>query len=341
MAKKRAAATQDGQVREDPKAGRVLGRKKGKEKLRSRDTLQALGKDDEERLREEILSPVNMYEDSGVDATHSSKRSNTLSPSDHSSSRLSQLPVRFMKCYLSLHLSICKLQKREVRNRSKSAGIDTRLTEKVSASSSSSPINIPRVPRLRASNQGLVPPAISSAPTSPESLSPRTAAILEAEPEIFAKQVRICSVIKKWIDQHFEDLPTSVIYLLKLFVRGKIMRERNPINMPMANSIVLSITKKVCLDIQFSLLICFKLNGQGSEQAMIFPQLPPEPEVPRNICSPLLSLFDVPPLEIARQLTIIEFSRFRAIKVSYSVRSVIIIYRTTDGRALRSAVVEL
>ena len=36
----------------------------------------------------------------------------------------------------------------------------------------------------------------------------------------------------------------------------------------------------------------------------------------RNICSPLLSLFDLRPVEIARQLTIMEFKRFSAIKMS-------------------------
>lgn len=55
------------------------------------------------------------------------------------------------------------------------------------------------------------------------------------------------------------------------------------------------------------------MADQGN--ASIFLALPPEPVVPSNICSPTLWLFDVSPIEVARQLTIIEFTRFKAIKV--------------------------
>jgi hypothetical protein len=75
-------------------------------------------------------------------------------------------------------------------------------------------------------------------------------------------------------------------------------------NAPLANSIVLSITKKLR-----------QVSSDDSANHNIFQELPPEPVVPSNICSPLLSLFDVPPIELARQLTIIEFARFKAIKV--------------------------
>ncbi|ELR24733.1 aimless RasGEF, putative [Acanthamoeba castellanii str. Neff] len=83
-----------------------------------------------------------------------------------------------------------------------------------------------------------------------------------------------------------------------------IIRERNPMNAPLANSIVLSMSKKL-------------RPGAGGDSANqnIFQELPPEPVVPSNICSPLLTLFDVPPIELARQLTIIEFARFKAIKL--------------------------
>jgi hypothetical protein len=91
---------------------------------------------------------------------------------------------------------------------------------------------------------------------------------------------------------------------VQVFIRGMIIRERNPMNAPLANSIVLSMSKKL-------------RPGAGGDSANqnIFQELPPEPVVPSNICSPLLTLFDVPPIELARQLTIIEFARFKAIKV--------------------------
>jgi hypothetical protein len=42
---------------------------------------------------------------------------------------------------------------------------------------------------------------------------------------------------------------------------------------------------------------------------------PPEPKVPRNVFSPSLSLMDINDEELARQLTLMEFETFRAIRV--------------------------
>jgi hypothetical protein len=43
---------------------------------------------------------------------------------------------------------------------------------------------------------------------------------------------------------------------------------------------------------------------------------PPYPEVPKNIFSRTLFISDVAPVEIARQLTLIEFNLFSQVKVS-------------------------
>jgi hypothetical protein len=45
---------------------------------------------------------------------------------------------------------------------------------------------------------------------------------------------------------------------------------------------------------------------------------PPEPKVPRNVFSPSLSLMDINDEELARQLTLMEFETFRAIRVRHA-----------------------
>jgi hypothetical protein len=47
----------------------------------------------------------------------------------------------------------------------------------------------------------------------------------------------------------------------------------------------------------------------------IFAQAPPTPKVPRNLYSPNLNFFDIDDEEIARQITLIEYSMFGQIKV--------------------------
>jgi hypothetical protein len=46
---------------------------------------------------------------------------------------------------------------------------------------------------------------------------------------------------------------------------------------------------------------------------------PPEPKVPRNVFSPSLSLMDINDEELARQLTLMEFETFRAIRVRHPI----------------------
>jgi len=50
---------------------------------------------------------------------------------------------------------------------------------------------------------------------------------------------------------------------------------------------------------------------QGKSQA------PPEPKVPKNIFSPLLTLADVDEEEIARQLTLLDFEMYNLIQVRH------------------------
>lgn len=108
----------------------------------------------------------------------------------------------------------------------------------------------------------LVHPLTSSTPfvaTTPPTTPPTTTQPSEAQPseietETFAKQVartlhlwsgeflltctpfgkaRICSVLKKWVEAHYDELPRGVIDLLLAFVRGRLLRQKHPAYSPM------------------------------------------------------------------------------------------------------------
>ncbi len=59
-----------------------------------------------------------------------------------------------------------------------------------------------------------------------------------------------------------------------------------------------------------------QITGGVDEDKYIFGVSPPEPRVPRTIFSPDLKLIDLEEVEIARQMTLLEFSFFCSLKVT-------------------------
>jgi hypothetical protein len=117
-------------------------------------------------------------------------------------------------------------------------------------------------------------------------------------------QTRVCRVLKFWIEQCPWDFngPQSEKLLnnLNAFIDGPLSRDGN---FTLVKQLRNSITKTLK-----------KQKGGGDDEKTITAGFnPPEPKVPRNIFSPHLSLKDIDELEIARQLTLIEFNIFTSI----------------------------
>lgn len=87
--------------------------------------------------------------------------------------------------------------------------------------------------------------AAASPPTSDANIFSKQAGVpgLSAERRLIITacllqmQARICSVLKKWVEASYEELPKGVISLLLAFVRGKLLRQRQPAYAPMVGSL--------------------------------------------------------------------------------------------------------
>lgn len=113
-------------------------------------------------------------------------------------------------------------------------------------------------------------------------------------------QTRVCRVLKFWIEQCPWDFngPTSEKLLnnLNAFIDGPLSRDGNfTLVKQLRNSITKSLKKRTGPEDDKAATITAGLN-------------PPEPKVPRNIFSPHLTLKDIDELEIARQLTLIDYN---------------------------------
>lgn len=111
-------------------------------------------------------------------------------------------------------------------------------------------------------------------------------------------QLRVCNVAKKWIedDKAGADFDEKVTAQLKAFIE-----QIEPDHPKLATMLIHSIAKKE------------KETVTGPRR---FSEKTPEPIVPRNIFSSKLTIHDIEEEEIARQLTLIEFDTYAAIKPS-------------------------
>jgi len=112
-------------------------------------------------------------------------------------------------------------------------------------------------------------------------------------------RIRVCNVIKFWINKCGWDFNEKLLSILKAFIDGPLSRDGNLSSVKQLRNSINRLHKKKTF--------------HDDERTYVFGINPPEPKVPRNIFSPSLSLKDIDELEIARQLTLIEFSIFTQI----------------------------
>jgi len=121
------------------------------------------------------------------------------------------------------------------------------------------------------------------------------------EPEIRGStttiQLRVVGILKKWLELHWGDLNEQQSENFKSFLEKQIK----------------STNKLLYNQLQSAL----QRRTNETQKARVFTELAPEPKVSNTmIFSPSLSLSDIDELEIARQMTILEFEMFTKIKSS-------------------------
>jgi len=107
----------------------------------------------------------------------------------------------------------------------------------------------------------------------------------------YKKLIRICNFFRKWTEEQYYEfqLDPSLLNRYRNFV-GKILDAK-------------------LLD--FMMKSLDKLNHQ-KEKTLVFPNPPPKPLVPKS--KGVLKFMDIRPLELARQLTLIDFNIFKSIR---------------------------
>eukprot|EP01156_Anaeramoeba_ignava_P002039 Anaeramoba_ignava/a217381_69.p1 GENE.a217381_69~~a217381_69.p1 ORF type:complete len:764 (-),score=277.08 a217381_69:108-2399(-) len=118
-------------------------------------------------------------------------------------------------------------------------------------------------------------------------------------------QLRVCNVIKNWIEKHYSDFQTKLKKEMLDFIENTIATDGHVSLSNQLKNLLLSGPKTT---------VQIKQSGNNVKSFEDQKLTAPEPKVPKNIFSPTLSLFDVDEEEIARQLTIREFSIYSAIK---------------------------
>lgn len=109
-------------------------------------------------------------------------------------------------------------------------------------------------------------------------------------------QLRVLNVIRDWVKNHFQDFNERLLQELMAFL----------------DSIEDDTMKKLATQIKAN--VDRKLQVPHEDRKIQFPTPPPEPLVPKNIFSPNLNIMQVNEEEVARQLTLIAFKTYAAIK---------------------------
>ncbi|KAF2074781.1 hypothetical protein CYY_003927 [Polysphondylium violaceum] len=110
-------------------------------------------------------------------------------------------------------------------------------------------------------------------------------------------QIRVINVLKKWVDEYSSDFNEKLSLQLRGFIDQLSTKYPGP-----ASGILKSLNK------------IFEESNSINENKQIFNERTPEPNVPKNIFSNRLEIYDIDEEEIARQLTLIEFNLYKKIK---------------------------
>ncbi|KAJ3436490.1 ras guanine nucleotide exchange factor i-related [Anaeramoeba flamelloides] len=111
-------------------------------------------------------------------------------------------------------------------------------------------------------------------------------------------KLRVCNFFRFWINDYFSDFNNKLLMELEDFIDNSLMKDGFK---SMANNLKKIIKRNIN-----------KSNEEIKESTST--EIAPDPKLPKNIFSPKLSLLDVDPEEIARQMTLIEFSIFKKIR---------------------------
>ncbi len=110
-------------------------------------------------------------------------------------------------------------------------------------------------------------------------------------------RLRVCNVLKKWVDDYPADFDDHITLQVKSFIQSIVLSGETAL----ASALQKSLSKK-----EGHTKIVFEKAFSGKT---------PEPTVPKDIFSGSLDFYDLDDEEIARQLTLIEFELFVNIKV--------------------------
>jgi len=114
-------------------------------------------------------------------------------------------------------------------------------------------------------------------------------------------RLRVSNVLRKWIEEFEDELSsTRLLRTLTTFLDSTLKPDGY----------------SVLAEAMFAALARRMKQRSGEPPLTMVSEPPPEPKVPRNVFSPSLSLMDIHDEELARQLTLMEFATFRAIKPS-------------------------
>lgn len=117
------------------------------------------------------------------------------------------------------------------------------------------------------------------------------------EKVVFPIQFRVVNILNQWLDTCFDDFDAFLVTKLNKFIQLSLPADGHS---PLAKKLAKTLIKKTSAD--------------PKKLERIFAQAPPTPKVPRNLYSPNLNFFDIDDEEIARQITLIEYSMFAQIK---------------------------